>query len=71
MWTQADQTQAMSEGWLLSERDDGFLAIETYDDDPRHRFEGDNLAEDWVKAQAAQGSALHQKAVDFNWTPYK
>jgi hypothetical protein len=61
-WKSADQERAMQDGWLLMRRDDGYRSVERYD--AVSTFDNDAEAWRFVKAQAAMGSALHQKAVN-------
>lgn len=67
-FTKEMHKEAMSEGWLLSERSDGYLEIQCYDDDPKHRFEGDNAALDYVVSRAREGSYLHMIALHLDGT---
>lgn len=67
-WSQEDQCAAFDEGWGIFAHSERGLEIEVLDD-PRStgrtfdaKFSGDNTAEDFVKAKARDGSALHAKA---------
>lgn len=63
----------MAEGWLLSERDDGRMEIQRYDDciarsdslegDGLPPFDTDGEAEAYVRRMAAAGSAMHTAAI--------
>lgn len=57
---------AESEGWWLSERDDGVLEIQAHDESSR--FMSDEAARDYVAARARDGSYLHQLALHLEWT---
>ena len=61
------QQIALSEGWLLLERD-GYLEIQCFDGDPKQRFGGDNDAQDYVRSRAKEGSYMHQIAVQLDGT---
>lgn len=51
-----DHDRAISEGWVLSERDDGHWEIQRLDDDPELRFDTDADALDWVIKKKVQTS---------------
>lgn len=67
MTTQFDNAQALTEGWMLSERDDGHLQVQMDDDQP-NVFDGDFQAFCFVKARALAGSDYHRRAVDLHGT---
>lgn len=52
---------AQSEGWCLSERDDGFYELQRLDDSAI--FDTDKAAVAYVTTRARQGSAVHQRAL--------
>lgn len=69
-FTPAMHKEAEAEGWWLSERDDGFLEIQRFDEDPEERFKDDRAAVDHVAARGKAGSYLHQLAMHLDGTPY-
>lgn len=54
----------LTEGWLLSERGDGYEHIEK--DDDQKVFTSDDGAIEWVRAQACKGSVVHLFALAFH-----
>ena len=57
---------AESEGWWLSERDDGYLEIQAHDESGR--FMSDEAAREYVADRARAGSYLHQLAMHLDGT---
>jgi hypothetical protein len=66
-WTHADQSEAMSMGWLVADMDStGKLEIQRYDDAPGSlRFESDASAREWVELAAALGNDLETRALHY------
>lgn len=68
-FTAAMHKQAEREGWWLSQRDDGYLEIQKFDEDTRQRFSSDDAARGFVSTQARdKGSYLHQLALHLDGT---
>jgi hypothetical protein len=63
-----DDKQARKEGWVLSERDDGFYEIQRYDSGPRRRFKLDCGALAYVRAKATAGRPMHKAALALHGT---
>ena len=62
-WTHADQTEAMSMGYLVADIDgSGKLEIQRYDDNPCG-FKSDAEALEFVKLAAAFGNDLEIRAL--------
>lgn len=70
-FTAAMHKAAEAEGWWLSERSDGYLEIQRFDEDPKERFKDDHAASAHVSAQALKGSYMHQLALHLDGTPYR
>jgi hypothetical protein len=67
-WSDAYHNQAVVEGWWLSTRDDGYYEIQRLDEDPAQRFESDEQAHKYVRAQAEAGSLIHLTALRLHGT---
>ncbi len=63
--------QAQAEGWVLSQRDDGFYEIQRYDDDPGSTFPDDDEALTYVKNRAKDGSLMHAEAAALHGQPWR
>lgn len=60
-WTMADQARAFTQGWGIFENSDHGIRIERLDE--KSIFEDDEQAVNYVRLQAAAGSALARKAI--------
>jgi hypothetical protein len=71
-YTASDHRRAVREGWVLSERDDGFYEVQKYDEDPQERFANDDDAYEFVSSKARdEGSYMHQKALHLHDLPWR
>lgn len=63
-----DSVQAIKEGWILSERDDGFLEIQRHDESAQ--FTSDIQAQHFVRSKAASENVrgIHRRAWSYHAT---
>jgi hypothetical protein len=61
---------AEAEGWWLSQRSDGYLEIQRWDEDPAAHFKTDGEALSHVETKARAGSYMHQLALHLDGTLY-
>lgn len=66
MFSKEFHDQAESEGWWMSQRDDGYWEIQKYDES--NVFETDDMARGYVVARARTGSVMHQLALQLDGT---
>lgn len=64
-WTPADSKAAMRDGWDIWEKRGASLESEIEREDAKGRFDDSDAATRHVLARAAEGSALHVKAVEY------